>query len=92
MIKNCRVILNNKYSTVVDFDGTLVQLPTINRDASFVRVLYKDGKYKAVKDDYIEVKSNIMADIAIGDESKPTKRTYKKTTTKRATKKEVVEE
>ena len=53
MIKKCKVVLHNKVTIVVDYEGTLVQLPYSagNFDELFVK---KDGsKYVIVsKEDY----------------------------------------
>ena len=59
MVKECKVILNNKEVTVVNYDGTMVQLPPIKMNASVVNVLYKDGKYSIASnkpDNYPEPK------------------------------------
>ena len=54
MLRNCSVILNNELVTVIDFDGQLVQIPSIKRDAEFVNVLFDDGQYVVVSDDFKE--------------------------------------
>ena len=36
--KDCKVILNNERVTVIDFDGTAVQLPSIHRKAEYIKV------------------------------------------------------
>lgn len=54
MVKDCNVLLNNADVTVIDFEGVEVQLPSIHRDTRKVRILFKDGKYIAVNDDFVE--------------------------------------
>ena len=55
MVKDCKVIINNDAVTVFRFDSSCVQVPSIGRNAETVRVLYKDGKYTVVDDDYVEI-------------------------------------
>ena len=53
MIKECKVIIQNSFSSVVLFNDVEVQIPTgwVIGDRAFVR--YEDGKYFAVtKEDY----------------------------------------
>ena len=81
MIKDCIVKLNNDAVTVVAFGDIEIQFPSIHRKANHVRVLYTDGKYSIVSDDYIEQdrtsakkrkrtkKTTIEADNAESDES-----------------------
>lgn len=54
MIQKCPVLLNNDAVTVVSVDGTEVQFPSIHQTLSSVTVLYKNGKYSIVADDYKE--------------------------------------
>ena len=54
MIKECKVLINNAAVTVVDFDGAKIQVPSIGREATTVKVLNKNGKYTVVDDNYIE--------------------------------------
>ena len=54
MINKCAVKLNNSAATVVCFNGTEIQFPPINREASNVKVLFDNGKYSIVPDDYVE--------------------------------------
>lgn len=54
MVKDCRVILNNEAVTVVRFDNIDIQFPSIHKESKYVRVLFKDGKYKVVDSDYQE--------------------------------------
>ena len=54
MIKTCRIISNNAATTVFDFDGIEVQVPSIGRQAYAVKVKFENGKYEVVPDDYKE--------------------------------------
>ncbi len=54
MVKECKVTINNDALTVVRFDDIDIQFPAINKNAATVKVLFKDGKYKVVPDDYKE--------------------------------------
>ena len=57
MVKECKVLINNDAVTVIKYDDIKVQVPSIHRTANTVKVLYKNGKYTVVDDDYIEQKS-----------------------------------
>ena len=48
MIKECPVIFSNEYVTVVRFDNTNVQLPSIQNNAKTVIVKKHAGKYTIV--------------------------------------------
>lgn len=54
MVKECQVITNNDAITVVRCGETDIQFPSIKRTATTVKVLFRDGKYKIVPDDFIE--------------------------------------
>lgn len=54
MVKDCKVILNNEAVTVARFGDIDIQFPSIHRKAKQVRVLFKNGKYKIVNDDFHE--------------------------------------
>lgn len=73
MVKDCKVILNNSAVTVVRFGDIDVQFPSIKMDEKIVRVLFKDGKYTIVANDYQEEPLVVEKD---------NKREYKKTTIK----------
>jgi len=45
MIKNCSVVINNDAVTVFDYDGNLVQIPSIQRNADSLNIKYENGKY-----------------------------------------------
>ena len=57
MVKECKVLINNDAVTVIEYDDIKVQVPSIHRIANTVKVLYKNGKYTVVDDDYVEQKS-----------------------------------
>lgn len=77
MILKCKVEINNDLVTVVDYNGNLVQIPSIhNKDADFVNVWFDDGHYKVVADDFVESVKDIE------DDEKPAKKAKKKTTSK----------
>lgn len=57
MTKECPVIINNAAVTVVKFDNTEVQFPSIGTDAKTVKVKFAKGKYTLVGDSEPEVKS-----------------------------------
>ena len=56
MIKECKVLLNNKDAIVVDFDGNQIQLPPIKTNASVLNIMYENGRYRVV--------SNIVKETA----------------------------
>ena len=39
MVKNCKVSINNEAVTVFDYDGIQVQIPSIKRNADFIKVI-----------------------------------------------------
>lgn len=49
MVKECLVILNNAAVTVIRYDETEVQLPSIHRKADKVFVKYENGRYTIVE-------------------------------------------
>lgn len=56
MVKKCEVLINNEAVTVIKFGGHEVQIPAIKKDVKFVNVLFENGKYIVVGDDYKENK------------------------------------
>lgn len=54
MVKDCKVTLNNEAVTVVCFGDVEIQFPSIHRDVKYLRVLYKNGRYSIVDDNYEE--------------------------------------
>ena len=75
MLKKCKVILNNQYVTVFDFGGIEVQIPSIHRKADTVNVLFENGKYMIVDDNY-----QPKAEVPQEAKPKPKTRKKKKTT------------
>ena len=67
MTKECKVILNNEYVTVVKFGDEEVQLPSIRMDAEKVLIQYKDGKYLFVRDWPIETPETWQTEAARED-------------------------
>lgn len=78
MIKKCNVLLNNEVVTVVDYDGVKVQFPSIHKNSKTVNVIYKNGQYIIVEEDYIEP----TVETELDSESKLSKNINKKTTIK----------
>ncbi len=72
MVKNCRVLINNEAVTVIEYDGVLVQIPAIHREARYVNVILQNGRYIVVDDDYKEPVASVT--------EKPKKKANKKTT------------
>lgn len=55
MILKCKIELNNDLVTVINYNGNLVQIPSIkDKNAKFVNVWFNDGHYKVVADDFVE--------------------------------------
>lgn len=54
MVKDCKVLMNNKLVTVIEFGNTKVQIPPINIDTPIVRVQLKDGIYRVVSRNFVE--------------------------------------
>ncbi len=54
MVKECPVLRNGDYCTLIRFGEDLVQIPSIQKDAKTVKVEYKDGRYKVIKDNFKE--------------------------------------
>ena len=79
MAKECKVVTNNEAVTVFDYDGTLVQIPSIHEDVKTINVVFKNGYYTVVGDDYIE-------------DTKPTEKANTKKTTIDKTAKKVKSE
>lgn len=75
MIKNCKVLINNEAVTVIDFDGTEVQIPAIKKKVNTVRVLKENDKYTVVNDDYKE-KTEKIEEIAVVNKTADEKHDY----------------
>lgn len=54
MVKECPVIMNNDYVSVVKFGDTVVQLPSIKGNEKCVRVANENGKYFLVDSSYAD--------------------------------------
>jgi len=74
MILRCPVTLNNELVTVVDVNGSLVQIPAIHRKASEVNILIKNGQFNVVDDNYVEPK-NVDEQIDNKQKNKKNKKT-----------------
>ena len=61
MVKRCQVVLNNDAVTVFRLDDIDIQVPAIKRKAEYVNVLYSDGRYVVVDDDYKEESKSISS-------------------------------
>lgn len=72
MIKNCNILINNEAVTVIEYDGKKIQIPSIHRKATTVKVVKKGNKCIVVDDDYKEPAQKVAA--------KSQKRSNKKTT------------
>lgn len=71
MIKNCNVLINNEAVTVFDYDGIEIQVPSIRRNAKTIKVLYKNGKYTVVDDNYIEPVEKQIQNPAVVEHDQP---------------------
>lgn len=81
MIKKCKVELNNDLVTVINYNGNLVQIPSIQDiNAKYVNVWFDGGHYKVVTDDFVEPAKEETSDAV--KTGKPEKKTKKKTTHK----------
>ena len=49
MIKECEVKSNNDYCTVIKYEDTYVQIPSIGRNAKTVFVKYENDRYIVVE-------------------------------------------
>ena len=79
MIIKCKVELNNDLVTVINYDGNLVQIPSIqNKDAKFVNVWLNDGHYKVVPDDFVEPLKVVQTEETVKSEKKTKKKTTHK--------------
>lgn len=80
MIIKCKVELNNDLVTVINYDGNLVQIPSIqNKDAKFVNVWLNDGHYKVVPDDFVEPLKVVQTEETVKSEKKTKKKTTRRT-------------
>ena len=80
MILKCKVELNNDLVTVIDYNGNLVQIPSIqNKDAKFVNVWLNDGHYKVVPEDFVEPSKVVQTEETVKSEKKTKKKTTRRT-------------
>lgn len=80
MIIKCKVELNNDLVTVINYDGNLVQIPSIqNKDAKFVNVWLNDGHYKVVPEDFVEPSKVVQTEETVKSEKKTKKKTTRRT-------------
>ena len=54
MVKKCKVLINNSAVTVIDYEGIKVQIPSVGRSADYINIIFENGHYIAVSDDYKE--------------------------------------
>ena len=74
MVKECKVLINNDSVTVFQFDDVKVQVPAVGKKRiETVKVLFENGSYKVVDDDYKEKEEKA---------EKPVKKTIAKETEK----------
>lgn len=50
MIKECPVIINNDYCTVVKYDDFYIQFPAVKKNVNTLKVEYKKGWYYIVEE------------------------------------------
>lgn len=58
MIKKCKVLINNTLVTVIDYDGVLIQLPSIKDNLEYVNVKKIGNRYIITQDAFIKNKQN----------------------------------
>lgn len=51
MVKKCRILIHNSAVTVVDFDGTHIQFPSIETQNKEIYVEDIDGRYSVVSEE-----------------------------------------
>ena len=80
MITQCKIKLNNDLVTVIDYNGNLVQIPSIqDKNAKYVNVLLNDGHYKVVPEDFVEPSKVVQPKEAVKSEKKNKKKTTRRT-------------
>ena len=80
MILKCKVELNNDLVTVINYDGNLVQIPSIkDKNAKFVNVWFNDGHYKVVPEDFVEPLKVVQTEETVKSEKKTKKKTTRRT-------------
>ena len=88
MLEKCKVVLNNQYVTVIIFGGKEIQIPSIHRKADFVNVLFENGKYMIVDDNYqlktVDEPAEKPVEESVAKKPAKTTRKRKKTTQENA--------
>ena len=80
MILKCKVELNNDLVTVINYNGNLVQIPSIkDKNAKFVNVWFNDGHYKVVPEDFVEPSKVVQTEETVKSEKKTKKKTTRRT-------------
>ena len=80
MILKCKVELNNDLVTVINYNGNLVQIPSIkDKNAKFVNVWFNDGYYKVVPGDFVEPLKVVQTEETVKSEKKTKKKTTRRT-------------
>lgn len=80
MITQCKIKLNNDLVTVIDYNGNLVQIPSIqDKNAKCVNVLFSDGHYKVVPEDFVEPSKVVQTEETVKSEKKTKKKTTRRT-------------
>lgn len=80
MITQCKIKLNNDLVTVIDYNGNLVQIPSIqDKNAKSVNVLFSDGHYKVVPEDFVEPSKVVQTEETVKSEKKTKKKTTRRT-------------
>jgi hypothetical protein len=80
MILKCKVELNNDLVTVINYNGNLVQIPSIkDKNAKFVNVWFNDGHYKVVPEDFVEPLKVVQTEETVKSEKKTKKKTTRRT-------------
>jgi len=80
MILKCKIELNNDLVTVINYNGNLVQIPSIkDKNAKFVNVWFNDGYYKVVPKDFVEPSKVVQTEETVKSEKKTKKKTTRRT-------------
>ena len=65
MVKECPVIINNDYCTVVKYDDFYIQFPAVKKNVNTLKVEYKKGWYYIVEEN-TQPKETIVEETAEG--------------------------
>lgn len=78
MIKECPVIMNNDDVTVVKFDGTDIQFPSVNNDGvKTLNVKFDNGKYSIVNEIEAKPERSVDENIDVAEPLETEKKTKK---------------